>query len=706
MNVMELARDGIDRLDVSEKVKSAALEAIGSWLNDPAFADYVPQIESLVATGKWDVLVDSFYQVIPFGTGGRRGLVGIGPNRINPWTIQASAQGHSQYLLKNYGPQAATRGVVMAFDVRRYTQAGVYDDGRPNPVRGLDGRRLAEAAAEVYAANGITSYLFETARSTPELSFAIRHLKAISGDMFSASHNLPTDNGKKVYDEFGGQLIPPHDQALVDEVTRNVRAIRRMPFAEACRAGRVVFVGEEIDRAYHAAVRSVSLSPARDLSIVFSPLHGTGLTTVAPVLQQLGFRLALCPRTSNPSGAFENVTFNIPNPEVVQSFEASLPFARQTGADLLVSTDPDADRVGAMVAHRGEWVFLTGNEIAILLAEYAIGKLRAAGRLTPQRVIVKTDVTSALIDTMARANGIACTGDLLVGFKYVGEEMNTLERAGRIGDFIFGAEESHGYLTGAYARDKDAAGAVVWLAEHAAELKQRGRTLVDALDESYAAYGYCHNYLTEIRLLGAKGMEQIGAMMDHFRGQKIERIGAVAVREKVDRWQGPPQPHLSETDTAARNVIILRLDNVPETTHLRITVRPSGTEPKIKMYFELVGKPCPIGELPAAKQRLSEVCHQIEKAFMTYCYGLIGVDFPERGFLLFWQLPLKDKLRYFEVEDEIAALADIPEPGRRAQELSARLAFLGANPVQKVDRAFAARFGQGVRAYLDLPEAT
>ncbi len=704
MNVMDRAAAGVGRLDVSDKVKSAALEAIGTWLTDPAFADYVPQIDYLVEAGKWDVLLDSFYQVIPFGTGGRRGLVGIGPNRINPWTIQASAQGHSQYLLKNHGPEAAERGVVMTFDVRRYTQAGVYDDTRPNPVKELDGRRLAEAAAEVYAANGIRCYLFETPRSTPELSFAIRHLKAVSGDMFSASHNLPTDNGKKVYDEFGGQLIPPHDQALVDEVTRNVTTIRRMPFAEACRAGRVVFVGEEVDRAYHAAVRSVSLSAARGLSIAFSPMHGTGLTTVAPVLEQLGFQLALCPRTSNPSGAFENVTFNIPNPEVVQSFEASLPFARTLGADLLVSTDPDADRVGAMVAHRGEWVFLTGNEIAILLAGYAIGKLRAAGRLTPQRVIVKTDVTSALIDTMARANGIACIGDLLVGFKYVGEQMNRLVQDARIGDFIVGAEESHGYLTGAYARDKDAAGAVVWLAEYAAELKQRGKTLVDALDESYAAYGTCHNYLTEIRLLGAKGMEQIGAMMDHFRGRTIERIGEFAVHGKTDRWQGPPQPHLSETDTSARNVVILRLDNVPETTQMRITVRPSGTEPKIKMYFELVGKPCPIGELPAAKRRLSEICDRIEKAFMTYCYGLIGVDFPERGFLLFWQLPLKDKLRYFEVEDEIAGLKSLPDPARRAVELASRLKFLGANPVQKIDRAFAARFGRGVRAFLDLPE--
>jgi phosphoglucomutase/phosphomannomutase len=317
-------------------------------------------------------------------------------------------------------------------------------------------------------------------------------------------------------------------------------------------------------------------------------------------------------------------------------------------------------------------------------------------------VIVKTDVTTALIDKMARENKITCVGDLLVGFKYVAEEMNKLESTGRGADFIFGCEESHGYLTGTYARDKDAAGAAVWIAEYAAELKKQGKTLVDALDEIYSAYGYCHNYLTEIRLLGAKGMEQIAAIMDHFRARAVERFGDFTVAEKIDRWQGAPQPHLSETDTSARNVIIFHLQNVPETTGLRVTVRPSGTEPKIKMYFELVGKPCRLADLTAAKLGLVEVRQRLEKIFMHYCYSLIGVDFPERGFLLFWQLPLQDKLKYFEIEDEIVRVKDIPERKTRTETLSSLLKFLGANPVQKVDNAFKARFGEGIRDYLDL----
>lgn len=702
MELLRTAKDGFENLDVGAKVKASALKFLQAWLTGPAFEDYAPQIRFLIEAGKWELLLDSFYQVIPFGTGGRRGPVGIGPNRINAWTIQASAQGHSQYLIENYGEEARRRGVAMTFDVRKYTQQGVYSEALPNPVKDLDGWALAKAAAGVYAANGIRVYLFETARSTPELSFAIRHLKAVAGDMFSASHNLPTDNGKKVYDEFGGQLVPPHDQILVDEVTERVQRIRCLPFEEARRKGLVTVLGEEIDHLYHEAVCAAALSRERALKIAYAPLHGTGLTTVTPVLKRLGFDVALCPRTSNLSGAFENVTFNIPNPEVVESFGADLPFARDSGADILLSTDPDADRIGLMVRHRGAWVFLTGNEIAIILANYSISKLKASDRLTAGHVIVKTDVTTALIDKMARENGIRCIGDLLVGFKYVAEEMNKLEAEGRIGDFIFGCEESHGYLTGAYARDKDAAGAAVWIAEYAAELKHQGKSLVDALDDIYAAYGYCHNYLTEIRLLGAKGMEQIAAIMDHFRSEKISGLGDFKVSRKTDRWQGAPQPHLSETDTSARNVIILKMRDTAETSGLRVTVRPSGTEPKIKMYFELVGKPCRPEELPAAKRTLIDTCLALEKSFMGYCYRLIGVDFPERGFLLFWQLPLKDKLKYFEVEDELAKLKEVPDRAERTRRMEGLLGFLGANPVQKVDKAFAARFGAGIAQFLDL----
>jgi len=702
--LLKKCEKGFSQLEINQTYIDAALHWLRIWLTDDAFQAYAPQIKYLIEQGKWDFLLDSFYQVIPFGTGGRRGPVGIGPNRINSWTIQASAQGHSQYLIKQYGEQAKQRGVVLTFDVRKYTQQGIYDETIANPVKDLDGLQLAEAAAAVYAANGIKAYLFETVRSTPELSFAIRHLNAVSGDMFSASHNLPTDNGKKVYDQYGGQLIPPDDQALVDEVTTHVQQIKTMALDEARTKGLLELVGDKVDAAYHDAVRRVSLSDDRKLKIVYSPLHGTGLTSVYPVLKQLGFDVVLDPQTSNLSGAFENVTFNIPNPEVVESFAGSLPHADAVKADILMSSDPDADRIGIMVKHNGSWQFLTGNEIGIILANYAIGKYAAAGRLNPNSVVIKTDVTTSLIEKIARQNDVRCIGDLLVGFKYIAAVMNRLEREGTIADFIFGAEESHGYITGNYARDKDAACAAVWLAEHAAELKKQHQTLVDALNEIYAAYGYCHNYLTEIRLLGARGMEQIAYIMDHLRNARIESFGSFAVDRRADRWQGEPQPHLSKTDTSARNVLVYHLENRPATESMKVTVRPSGTEPKVKMYFEVVGKPCSSDALEQAKGQITAIRQELEKAVMRYCYQLLDVDFPDRGFLLFWQLPLDDKLKYFEIENEIAGLKAIADPVARKAALDNLLSFLGANPVEKVDKAFKEKYKAGLLEFLNLQE--
>ena len=622
--------------------------------------------------------------------------------RDSTWTIQASAQGHCQYLTGQYGDEAQQRGVVLTFDVRKYTQTGIYDDTLPNPVMNLDGLQLATAAAEVYAANGIKVFMFETARSTPELSYAIRHLNAISGDMFSASHNLPTDNGKKVYDQFGGQLIPPEDQTLVDEVTGNVNEIKMMDFEKARARGLITIVGEDVDTDYYHAVGQVSLSDERDIKILYSPLHGTGLTSVYPILKKLGFDVTLDPQTANPSGAFENVTFNIPNPEVIESFASSLPFAEKIQSDILISTDPDADRIGIMLKHGDSWQFLTGNEIGIILTNYAISKYASLGRLNKNSTIIKTDVTTSLMQKIATENGVQTLGDLLVGFKYIADVMNQIEQNGKIDDFIFGAEESHGYLTGNYARDKDAACAAIWLAEHAAELKKSQKTLLDDLNNIYASYGYCHNYLTEIRLLGAKGMEQIAHIMDHLRETKLDAINGFTVKERLDRRQGEPQPPLSETDTSARNILIYYFEDTPDTAGIRVTVRPSGTEPKIKMYFEVIGKPCSPEKLEEAKQNIIAIRHQMEKAFMQYCYRLLDVDFPDRGFLLFWQLPLVDKLKYFEIEEDIVALKNMSDAADRKAQLDKLLNFLGANPIQKVDKAFEEKFNRGIEAYLDL----
>jgi phosphoglucomutase/phosphomannomutase len=699
---LEKTRSGFKTLNIADKYKESALKWLEIWLTDNTFKNYVPQIRYLIEKENWDFLLDSFYQVIPFGTGGRRGLVGIGPNRINTWTVQASAQGHSQYLIKQYGEEAKAQGVVLTYDVRKYTQKGIYDESLPNPVMNLDCKQLAVAAAKVYAANEIKVYMFESVRSTPELSFAIRHLKSIAGDMFSASHNLPTDNGKKIYDNYGGQLIPPDDQTLVNEVTQNVKKIKTLNFDKAKEKGLIEMVGQEIDDTYQNAVLPLSLSNARDVKILYSPLHGTGLTSVQPVLKKLGFDVTLDPQTSNLSGAFENVTFNIPNPEVKESFDNSLPYAAQINADMIINTDPDADRIGVMVNHNGTWEFLTGNEIGILLTNYGISKYKSAGRLNQNNVIIKTEVTTSLIEKIAKENNVQCIGNLLVGFKYIGEEMNKLEKEDKMSGFILGTEESHGFLMGNYCRDKDASCAAVWIAEHAAELKKNNKTLLDDLAEIYAKYGYCHNYLTEIRLLGAKGMEQIKQIMDHLRKTRIESFGKFTVRERFDRWEGQPQPHLSPTDTSSRNVLIYHFHKLPNIDSLRVTVRPSGTEPKIKMYFEVFGNPCLLKDLAREKMGIVGIREELEKSFMRYCYNLLNIDFPDRGFLLFWQLPLNDKLRYFKIEDEITQLKSIADREKRKDDLYKLLKFLGANPIEKVDQAFEAKYKVGILEYLEL----
>ncbi|MHC4453853.1 MAG: phospho-sugar mutase [Planctomycetota bacterium] len=693
--LLQKARNGFNTLDIGTQHVDSALEHLEKWLTDEIFSSYVPQITYLINSEKWDFLLDSFYQVIPFGTGGRRGLVGIGPNRINLWTIKASAQGHSQYLFKQYGEDAKKRGIVITYDVRKYTQKGVYDDTIYNPVMNLDCKQLAVACAEVYTANGIKVLMFDVVRSTPELSFTIR-----SGIMISASHNQPTDNGKKVYDEFGGQLIPPDDQNLVDEVTKNVEEIKTMKLDDAEAKGLIEYIGKEVDEAYWNTVSALSLSPERDLKILYSPLHGTGLTSVLPILEKLKFDVVLDPETSKLSGAFENVTFNIPNPEVRESFDTPLSAAEEVNADILISTDPDADRIGVMAKHSGSWEFLNGNEIGIILTQYGISKYKTRSLLCSDCIVIKTGVTTSLIEKISLENGIQCISNLLVGFKYIGEEMNKLEKADKLQKFILGTEESHGFIIGNYARDKDAACAAVWISELAAELKKEKKTLIDYLNDIYARYGYCHNYLTEIRLTGAKGMEQIALIMDHLRKNDIESLNGFNVNEKTDRWNG--ESFLSPTDKASRNVIIINFDNTPVTQSIRVVVRPSGTEPKVKVYVEVTGKPCKLENLQLEKEKTTAIREDIEKNFMQYCYKILDVDFPDRGFLLFWQLPLDIKLKYFEIEDDIISLKNISDKEERKKKLSKLFGFLGADPIEKVNNAFSKKYNMGIRKYLDL----
>lgn len=695
---LKKAKKGFETLPIENKYKEQALKFLQEWLVKKEFKEYSPQIKHFINSQDWDYLLDCFYQIIPFGTGGRRGEVGIGPNRINKWAIQASAQGHSQYLMKQYGEEAKKRGVVLAYDVRQFFTNKHFDDKLLNPVKNLNCKDLAVSAAEVYTANGIKTYIFSDVRSTPELSFAIRHLAAVAGDMFSASHNPPEHNGKKVYDEFGGQLIPPNDEILVKEVTESVTEIKKISLEEAKEKNLIETLGKELDEAYISEVVKLSLSEARDVKVVFTPLHGTGSTSVQKSLEKLGFRVKSDPKTSNQSGKFENITFNIPNPEVVESFDTTLKFAKKEDADILLNSDPDADRIGVMVKHGGIWKYLNGNEIGVILLNYVIEKRKS--QLKGKGIVIKTSVTTNLATEICKTNGIEIIGELLVGFKYIGDLMNKIEKEGKIDNFLFGLEESHGYIAGNYLRDKDAAIGSLWLAELAAELKKEGKTLIDYLDETYSKYGYFRNYLTEIRLPGAEGMTKIQQIQNSLRKDKPKKFDKFIV-QKVEDFQNR-KPIVSETDRLSKNVLVFHFKTDKQITNMKVTVRPSGTEPKIKMYYEIGNMLCSLSELTKVKEETEKLLKELEKTFMLYCYKIIKVDFPERGFLLFWQLPLKDKLHYFEIEDKIVKLKEELNKVKRKEKLDKLLQFLGADPIEKIDKAFKVKYKKSIKEYLGL----
>jgi len=688
-------KKGFKTININDKYKEEALNNIKIWLEKEEFSDYWPQIEHIINSKYWDYLLDSFYQIIPFGTGGRRGEVGIGTNRINQWTIRSSAQGHSQYLIKKYGDEAKKRGVVLAYDTRVFYGNKFLNNEIYNPVNKLDSSKLAKVAAEVYAGNGIKVYLFDSCRTTPELSFAIRHLKAIAGDVISASHNPPDYNGKKVYDENGGQLIPPFDEELINEVTKNVNKIFFINLDKAIAEEKIIYIGSEVDQSYVNTFKSISLSDSRNIKIVYTPLHGCGSTSVEKVLINLGFNIVSDPKTSNPSGKFENVTFNIPNPEVIQSFETTLKFAEEINADIVISTDPDADRIGIMFKYNNEWKFINGNEIGTILTEYVIKKKKDL-----KGIVIKTEVTTSLIEYIAKANHVMIISNLLVGFKYIGEEMNKLEQKGEIQHFLIGIEESHGYITGNYIREKDATPAAIWISELAAELKEKNKTLLDYLNEIYSEYGFVNNYLTEIRLPGAEGMSQIQQIQTALRNYNKEKIGKFEVDE-VEDWLNRT-PIVSETDRISKNGLVYRFKPIDTAKTIKITIRPSGTEPKIKMYFEIGGSPFNIKDKIKVEEEIINLTSELEKSFMKKCYKFINIDFPDRGFLLFWQLPLNDKLKYFEVEEEIIKLNEIKDAKEREIKLKELLIFLGSDPIKKVDKAFIARYEKGILEYLNL----
>ncbi|WP_158798038.1 phospho-sugar mutase [Pedobacter sp. L105] len=548
------------------QLEAATQSTINEWLNGNYDQQTKEEIQQLIDKEASTELTDAFYRSLEFGTGGLRGIMGAGSNRINKYTIGTATQGLSNYLLKKYPGQKVK--VAIAHDSRNNSDY------------------FAKIAADVFSANGIIVYFFSALRPTPELSFAIRELGCRSGVMLTASHNPKEYNGYKAYGADGGQFTSPDDTMVMDEVAA-IKSIDEVKFNRD--SSHVEIIGEEIDRLYLERITALSVSPEaisrqKDLKIVYSPIHGTGITLVPQALHRFGFRnLTLVEEQSTPDGNFPTVVY--PNPEEKEALTLALNKAKEIDADLVLATDPDADRVGIAVKNNdGEFVLLNGNQTGSLLINYLLTAWQEKGKLDGDQYIVKTIVTTNLIDAIAKAKNVTCY-NTLTGFKFIGQLITSLQGKKT---FIGGGEESYGYLIGELVRDKDAVISCAFIAEMTAFYKDKGSSLYDALLDMYVEYGLYKEELVSLTKKGKTGAEEIKAMMEKFRSNPPLTLGGSKVSLLKDYELGV------ETDLATGEKTKL---DFPKSDVLQfitadgsiISARPSGTEPKIKFYCSVNG---------------------------------------------------------------------------------------------------------------------
>jgi len=551
---------------LSQHLSKDAAKNVTAWLNEPKYADYRDELVKMIEAERWQDLEDAFFKVIEFGTAGRRGTTGIGSNRINKVTIGESAQALCLYA-RSFDENATDKGIVIACDTR------------------LSSPELSQYAAQVCAANGFKTYLFDNFRSTPELSFAVRHLGTAAGIVISASHNPPADNGFKAYWSDGGQLVAPHDKGVL-AVAEGITEIHAVDFDQAVTQGKITIIGDDVDEAYIEAVSQQAEGAERDVKIVYSPLHGAGQTNVLPALRRAGFySISLVEDQMVPDGNFPTIENGKPNPEEKSANDRAVSQLLAEQADIAITNDPDADRIGVMVRQGDDVEYLTGNQSAVLATDYALKKLQDKGEQTPKHFVAKTIVTTDMLSALANHYGVTMYTNMLIGFKYIGELIKKKE--GTDETFVIGGEESYGLLKGDYARDKDGATGALPLAEYAAELKKDGKTLYDRLLELYAQHGLYVEKLANAYFHGASGFETMQSVMtslranppSHIEGHTVTAILDYETLERRDLESGETTP----IDCVKGNVVVLELSG---DYRCRITIRPSGTEPKLKFYVQ------------------------------------------------------------------------------------------------------------------------
>ena len=568
------------------------------WLNNPYFDEKTKE-ELRGIAGDENEIKERFYMDLEFGTAGLRGIIGAGSNRMNIYVVRRATQGLANYIIKQGG---AEKGVAIAYDSRHMSP------------------EFAEEAALTLAANGIKAYKFESLRPTPELSFAVRELGCIAGINITASHNPPEYNGYKVYWEDGAQFTPPHDKGVTEEVLaiEDLSTVKTVTVEEAKASGKYQIIGKDIDDKYIAQVKAQvvnqdAIDQMQDqIRIVYTPLHGTGNLPVRRALQEIGFtHVTVVPEQELPDGDFPTVSY--PNPEAKEAFELGLKLAKEQNADLVLATDPDADRLGVYVKDdkSGDYIPLTGNMSGSLLCEYVLSQKQARNQIPADGQVVKSIVSTNLIDEVAKAYGVELI-EVLTGFKWIGQQILKNEKSGK-GTYLFGMEESYGCLIGTYARDKDAVSATVALCEAAAYYKTKGMTLWDAMVEMYEKYGYSLDAVKSIGLSGIEGLAKIQAIMTQLRENTPASIGGyqvVSARDyKLDTIRDIATGEVKPTGLPASNVLYYDLED-----GAWVCVRPSGTEPKIKFYYGVKGSSLEDGK--KKQQELGDAVMAMVEAMM------------------------------------------------------------------------------------------
>ncbi|QUI21389.1 phospho-sugar mutase [Vallitalea pronyensis] len=533
------------------------LDKYTSWLESDYFDEATKQELMTIKEDETDI-EERFYKDLEFGTGGLRGVIGAGTNRMNIYTVRKATQGLANYI-RQEGDAAADKGVVIAYDSRRMSP------------------EFSDEAALVLAANGIKAYVFESLRPTPELSFAVRELNAVAGIVVTASHNPPEYNGYKVYWEDGAQITSPRDVAIIAEVgkVKDYAHVKTMDKQAAIEKGLYEVIGQDMDDDYMEALKKQLINPeviqaeADDFTIIYTPLHGTGNIPVRRILKEIGFnKVLVVPEQELPDSDFSTVGY--PNPEDIKAFELGIQLGQEKDGDIILATDPDADRLGVLVKHDGAYEALTGNMIGVLLLDYILGQKKEKGILPANGAVIETIVTTNMAKAITAHYDMALI-EVLTGFKYIGEKIKEFEEDKSF-DYLFGFEESYGCLIGTHARDKDAVVATMLVCEMGAYYKQKGMTLYDALMKAYEKYGYYKETLEAITLKGIEGVNKIKHILSTLRANPPKHIGDVDIVKATD--------YMEDTDLPKSNVLYYELAD-----ESWFCVRPSGTEPKVKFYF-------------------------------------------------------------------------------------------------------------------------